>query len=86
MIGGRYYGMDRDKRWERIEQAYDAVARGRGERADDPLVAIQAAYDADVGDEFIKPTVIGDYAGMKSGDGILFANFRADRAREILTA
>lgn len=85
-VDGRYYAMDRDKRWERVELAYRAVAEGRGEKAADPLAAIDAAYGEDVTDEFILPTVIGDYRGMEDGDGVLFANFRADRAREILTA
>lgn len=85
-VDGRYYAMDRDKRWERIEQAYDAIALSKGTRANDPVAAVRAAYDGDTGDEFIEPTVIGDYAGMKDGDGVLFANFRGDRAREILTA
>ena len=85
-VDGRYFAMDRDKRWERVEKAYKSIACAQGNRADDPISAIQTAYDADIGDEFIVPTVIGDYAGMKDGDGILFANFRADRAREILTA
>ncbi|MEM7442571.1 MAG: 2,3-bisphosphoglycerate-independent phosphoglycerate mutase, partial [Pseudomonadota bacterium] len=85
-VDGRYYAMDRDKRWERVERAYDAIALASGKHAEDPLSAIQASYDADVGDEFIEPTVIGDYDGIKPGDGILMANFRADRAREILLA
>ena len=85
-VDGRYYAMDRDKRWERIKRAYDAIALGKGNHADDALSAIQSAYDADTGDEFIEPTVIDPYAGMKDGDGVLFANFRTDRARQILTA
>jgi 2,3-bisphosphoglycerate-independent phosphoglycerate mutase len=85
-VGGRYWGMDRDKRWERVEKAYDAIALAQGERAADPLAAIEASYAKDVTDEFVAPTVIGDYAGMKDGDGVLMANFRADRAREILAA
>lgn len=83
---GRYYAMDRDKRWERVEKAYDLLTQGEGIRADDPVVAIGASYAGDVGDEFLLPTALGDYKGMTNGDGILFANFRADRAREILTA
>ena len=85
-VDGRYYAMDRDKRWERIERAYRTIAEASGPRADDPLAVFQSAYDAGTGDEFIEPTAIGDYDGMKDGDGILFANFRGDRAREILTA
>ncbi len=85
-VDGRYYAMDRDKRWERIERAYRTIAEASGPRADDPLAVLQSAYDAGTGDEFVEPTAIGDYAGMKDGDGVLFANFRSDRAREILTA
>ncbi|MEE8272997.1 MAG: 2,3-bisphosphoglycerate-independent phosphoglycerate mutase [Alphaproteobacteria bacterium] len=85
-VDGRYYAMDRDKRWDRVERAYRVVAEGVGPRADDPLAVMQAAYDADTGDEFVEPAVIGGYAGMRDGDGVLFANFRADRARQILTA
>jgi 2,3-bisphosphoglycerate-independent phosphoglycerate mutase len=86
-IIGRYYAMDRDNRWERVQLAYDLWVDGKGEsRTDDPLGAIQASYDAGVNDEFIRPIVLGDYAGIKDGDGLLMANFRADRARQILTA
>jgi len=83
---GRYYTMDRDKRWERVERAYDLLTQGTGTHADDAVAAIKASYTAGVTDEFVTPIVLGDYSGMKDGDGILFANFRADRAREILTA
>jgi 2,3-bisphosphoglycerate-independent phosphoglycerate mutase len=83
---GRYYAMDRDKRWERTEKAYDLLTQGIGTKASDPVAAIKASYDAGVSDEFVLPVVLGDYAGMKDGDGILFANFRADRARQILLA
>ncbi|MGB9154310.1 MAG: 2,3-bisphosphoglycerate-independent phosphoglycerate mutase [Alphaproteobacteria bacterium] len=83
---GRYYAMDRDKRWERVEQAYDLLTQGTGIRDQSAVAAIKASYAANVNDEFVLPVVLGDYAGMKDGDGILFANFRADRAREILTA
>ncbi|MBB4286566.1 2,3-bisphosphoglycerate-independent phosphoglycerate mutase [Roseospira goensis] len=87
VVSGRYYAMDRDKRWDRVELAYTAMVDGDGAaRADDPLAGIQAAYDRGETDEFIKPIVIGDYAGMADGDGVLMANFRADRAREILAA
>ena len=85
-ICGRYFAMDRDKRWDRVAQAYDAIALGRGERVDGPLRAIKSSYDRGVTDEFVEPLVIDDYQGMADGDGILFANFRADRAREILSA
>ena len=87
VVSGRYYAMDRDKRWDRLERAYAALVDGKGERtAPDAPNAIQNSYDEDVADEFVLPTVVGDYAGMADGDGLLMANFRADRAREILTA
>ncbi|MEC4591461.1 2,3-bisphosphoglycerate-independent phosphoglycerate mutase [Nitrospirillum amazonense] len=85
-VDGRYYAMDRDKRWDRVEKAYRALVSAVGERADSAEAAVKQSYDADKHDEFILPTVIGDYAGMKDGDGVLMANFRADRAREILSA
>jgi 2,3-bisphosphoglycerate-independent phosphoglycerate mutase len=85
-VSGRYYAMDRDRRWERTGQAYDAFVRGQGERAPDPLAAIGAAYEAGHTDEFVPPTVIDGYAGMRDGDGLLMANFRADRVRQILSA
>jgi 2,3-bisphosphoglycerate-independent phosphoglycerate mutase len=83
---GRYYAMDRDTRWERVQLAYDLLAQGKGEAFPDAVAAIEASYAAKVTDEFIKPAVIGDYAGMQDGDAILCGNFRADRVREILTA
>jgi 2,3-bisphosphoglycerate-independent phosphoglycerate mutase len=85
-VGGRYYGMDRDKRWDRVEKAYAAITDAKGATAADPISAIRASYDAGVTDEFMIPAAITGYAGMKDGDGILMANFRADRAREILSA
>jgi 2,3-bisphosphoglycerate-independent phosphoglycerate mutase len=85
-IGGRYYGMDRDKRWERVELAYDALVSGEGEPAPDAKAAIEAGYKRGENDEFLKPTVIHGYRGMTDGDGVLMGNFRADRARQILTA
>ncbi|WP_448189431.1 2,3-bisphosphoglycerate-independent phosphoglycerate mutase [Azospirillum sp. sgz301742] len=84
---GRYWAMDRDKRWDRVAKAYEAMVHGKGEAtAADPIEAIEQSYAQEKFDEFIPPTVIGGYAGMKDGDAILMANFRADRAREILTA
>lgn len=85
-VMGRYYGMDRDNRWERTEKAYRTIAEGRGKKVADPLQAIAASYAEDVTDEFMLPVVAGDYAGMKDGDGIFMANFRADRVRQILAA
>jgi len=83
---GRYWAMDRDKRWDRVEKAYNCLVDGVGAHADNVADAINAAYDSDVTDEFVEPTTIGAYSGMKDGDGILMANFRTDRAREILGA
>ncbi len=85
-VCGRYYAMDRDKRWERVSLAYDMLTAATGRHADDPVEAVTAAYAADENDEFVLPTVVGDHTGMADGDGLLMANFRADRAREILTA
>jgi 2,3-bisphosphoglycerate-independent phosphoglycerate mutase len=85
-VGGRYYGMDRDKRWDRVEKAYEAIVNGIGVRAENPSDAIKASYAASVTDEFMVPAVIGRYAGMADGDGVLCGNFRADRVRQILSA
>jgi 2,3-bisphosphoglycerate-independent phosphoglycerate mutase len=83
---GRYYAMDRDKRWDRVAKAYAALAEGGGAKFDDPVSAVRDAYAHDVTDEFIIPAVIAGYQGMQDGDGILCFNFRADRVREILGA
>ena len=85
-VTGRYWALDRDNRWDRVARAYQAVVRASGEAAPDPVAAVAAAYARGETDEFIAPTVIGDYAGARDGDGIFFLNFRADRAREILSA
>lgn len=85
-LSGRYYAMDRDSRWDRVGLAYAAMAAGEGARANTPQAAIDAAYAADLSDEFVRPTVIGGYDGMADGDALVMANFRADRAREILEA
>jgi 2,3-bisphosphoglycerate-independent phosphoglycerate mutase len=85
-VSGRYYAMDRDKRWERIERAYDALVDARGKAAPDAEAAVTLAYGRGETDEFVLPTVIDGYAGVKDGDGVLMANFRGDRARQILTA
>lgn len=86
-VTGRYYAMDRDNRWDRVETAYRAMVDGRGvAEARDPVAAIDAAYDAGKTDEFVPATVIGDYAGMTPADGFFCLNFRADRARELLAA
>jgi len=85
-VSGRYYAMDRDKRWARVEKAHRVLVAAEGERAADPLQAVEQSYAAGTNDEFVLPTVIGGYSGMKDGDGLFMANFRADRAREILAA
>jgi 2,3-bisphosphoglycerate-independent phosphoglycerate mutase len=85
-VTGRYFAMDRDKRWDRVAKAYGALVEADAARFDDPVKAVQAAYAAEKYDEFIPPAVIGDYKGMQDGDGILCFNFRADRVREILAA
>ena len=88
---GRYYAMDRDKRWERIERAYKMLVNGEGERANDPLAAIRKSYEHNVTDEFVEPIVIirddGEpVATIQDGDSVIFFNFRADRAREVSSA
>jgi len=85
-ITGRYYAMDRDNRWERVEIAYNAMMNGQGEATTNSQDSIQASYDEGVTDEFIKPLIVGGYDGFNDGDAIIFANFRSDRAREILNA
>jgi len=82
-VAGRYYAMDRDKRWDRVAKAYAALTAAQGERAGDPLKAVEAAYTRGETDEFVLPTVVADYRGMQDSDGVFFANFRADRIREI---
>ncbi|HAJ19587.1 MAG TPA: 2,3-bisphosphoglycerate-independent phosphoglycerate mutase, partial [Rhodospirillaceae bacterium] len=83
---GRYWAMDRDNRWDRIRKAFDLIVDGKGVAATDPISAIQASYDKDVSDEFLEPIVLDGYQGVKDGDGLLMTSFRADRAREILSA
>lgn len=83
---GRYYAMDRDKRWERVSQAYDLIVEGKGTAFAGAHDAITAAYTAQKTDEFSPPAVIRDYAGVADGDALLCFNFRADRVREILGA
>ena len=85
-ICGRYYAMDRDKRWERVQKAYDVMVSARAPHAASAQAAISAAHQAGQTDEFILPAVIGEYRGMHDGDGLLCFNFRADRVRQILTA
>jgi 2,3-bisphosphoglycerate-independent phosphoglycerate mutase len=85
-FSGRYYAMDRDNRWERVEKAYRAMVFGHGPRMARAQDVITNAYDNNIIDEFFQPTVLHDFQGMQDGDGLLFLNFRADRAREILAA
>jgi 2,3-bisphosphoglycerate-independent phosphoglycerate mutase len=85
-ISGRYYAMDRDKRWDRVGKAYDCLVDAKGETAGTPREAVDKSYAADKDDEFVVPTALDGYAGMKDGDGLLMFNYRSDRAREILTA
>src|SRR4029453_11430756 len=85
-VCGRYYAMDRDRRWERVAKAYNAIVAREGPRFPDARAVIADAYAHDVSDEFVLPAVVGDYRGMRDGDGVLCFNFRADRVREILAA
>ncbi|MGI3212503.1 2,3-bisphosphoglycerate-independent phosphoglycerate mutase [Roseovarius tibetensis] len=85
-VTGRYFAMDRDNRWSRVQEAYEAMIAGRGLRAATPQTAVTNAYARSESDEFIAATVIGDYDGVAAGDGLFCLNFRADRAREILQA
>lgn len=90
-IIGRYYAMDRDKRWERIERAYELLVRGKGEQAVDPVAAIQLSYARGVTDEFVEPTVIVSASGqpvatIQDDDEVIFFNFRPDRARQLTRA
>jgi 2,3-bisphosphoglycerate-independent phosphoglycerate mutase len=84
-VAGRYYAMDRDRRWDRVERAYNAIVHGEGERADDAVAAVRAKYEAGETDEFLQPIVIGDPARgrIRGGDAVVFFNFRPDRAREL---
>ena len=85
-VTGRYYAMDRDKRWERVREGYEAVALGRGTSFTDAAAAVRESYAADVTDEFVKPLVREGYGGVRDGDSIIFYNFRPDRAREMTRA
>ena len=85
-ISGRYYAMDRDNNWDRVEKAYVAMTMGEGVKETDPVEAIKNSYANDVTDEFMLPTVVEGGATIKSGDSVVFCNFRPDRAREITRA
>ncbi|MEP6639378.1 MAG: 2,3-bisphosphoglycerate-independent phosphoglycerate mutase, partial [Chloroflexota bacterium] len=83
-LGGRYYAMDRDSRWDRVERGYDAIVHGVGERAPSATAAIEAGYQRGENDEFLSPTIIEGVDGrVRSGDPVIHANFRADRARQL---
>jgi 2,3-bisphosphoglycerate-independent phosphoglycerate mutase len=82
-VAGRYYAMDRDKRWERTQRAFDAIVDGQGEHADDPVAAVQASYERGVTDEFIEPIVLDGRPRLSREDSAIFFNFRPDRARQL---
>lgn len=84
---GRYYVMDRDQRWDRVERAWDMLVDGKAtHNSNDAMSALNSAYERNESDEFVDPTVIGQYAGIRDDDAVIFVNFRADRAREISQA
>ena len=87
-VVGRYYGMDRDRRWDRTKRAYDALVHGVGEQTDDPVAAVRASYERGVTDEFVEPLVVGDPAQgrIAAGDTVICFNFRPDRMRQIVHA
>jgi 2,3-bisphosphoglycerate-independent phosphoglycerate mutase len=87
-ITGRYFAMDRDKRWDRVEKAYRALVLGEGKHAPTAADAVRQSYEADVGDEFVEPTIVGegDEGRINDGDVVIFFNFRADRARQLTRA
>jgi 2,3-bisphosphoglycerate-independent phosphoglycerate mutase len=82
-VAGRYYAMDRDQRWERTQRAFDAIVKGEGEHADDPVAAVKASYERGVTDEFIEPIVLDGRPRLERGDDAIFFNFRPDRARQL---
>ena len=85
-VQGRFYAMDRDKRWERLQKGYDALVRGVGTPSADPVDAVQRSYDADVTDEFVEPVICDEAGRIADGDSVVFINFRPDRAREMTWA
>ena len=85
-IQGRFYGMDRDKRWERVEEGYNAIVCGEGIKNTDPVAAVEASYAAGITDEFVKPIVCDENGVINEGDSVIFMNFRPDRAREMTWA
>jgi 2,3-bisphosphoglycerate-independent phosphoglycerate mutase len=85
-LGGRYFAMDRDHRWERVQKAWSAIVDGEAPKVDTPEQALEQAYAAGKGDEFVEPVVVGDYDGIRDGDGFLCFNFRSDRVRQFMDA
>jgi 2,3-bisphosphoglycerate-independent phosphoglycerate mutase len=85
-MAGRFYPMDRDQRWERVAEAYHTMVDATGQHFPQARAALAASYAAELSDEFVRPCVIGEFAGMTDGDGLIMVNFRADRVREILSA
>jgi 2,3-bisphosphoglycerate-independent phosphoglycerate mutase len=83
---GRYFAMDRDKRWERVKKAYDLMVNGQGERFDKVAKALQMSYDNNITDEFVEPIVLNEDAKIEAGDVVIFFNFRTDRGRELTMA
>ena len=85
-IQGRFWGMDRDKRWDRVEKGYNAIVCGEGIMNSDPVAAVEASYAQDITDEFVEPVVVCPEGTVNTGDSVIFMNFRPDRAREITWA
>lgn len=89
-LSGRYYAMDRDNRWNRVQQAYDAIVMGKGESCEDPVSHMQTSYEKEINDEFVLPTVVKENgkptATVNNGDSVIFFNYRPDRARELTRA
>jgi 2,3-bisphosphoglycerate-independent phosphoglycerate mutase len=85
-VAGRYWAMDRDRRWDRTKRAYDAIVHAAGRRVDSALAAIRESYERDVTDEFVEPVVVGDYDGAAPDEPFVFINFRPDRARQLTRA
>ena len=85
-VMGRYYAMDRDKRWERVQMAYDAMVYGEGRRSDDPVAAVAESYANNITDEFMEPVVVDGDGTVSDNDSVIFFNYRPDRAREITRA
>jgi 2,3-bisphosphoglycerate-independent phosphoglycerate mutase len=85
-VMGRYWGMDRDRRWDRTKRAYDAIVHARAPRVEDAAAAIRESYEREVTDEFIEPVVVGDYDGAAGDEPVIFINFRPDRARQMTMA